>query len=192
MSTGNNNELAKLKQFVVDNNIVGTSAGVCVALAAKDGIESLVGDVIIPIIIMLLHALHIESLSKFLPVKGSEKLNIPDFIKQMVTFILIIIISFVFVQFAFGYLLGIDSSNKDSSSTATDSATTADAIKNASMVDTTSSLAGASAGSGSGSNTSSTTSGSGSGSSTAVKEKFGNFGDHFSGVGGSSFASANF
>ena len=51
---------------------------------------------------------------------------------------------------------------------------------------------GARAGSGSGSNTSSTTSGSGSGSSTAVKEKFGNFGDHFSGVGGSSFASANF
>lgn len=189
MSTVSNNELAKLKQFIVDNNIVGTSAGVCVALAAKDGIESLVGDVIIPIIIMLLHALHIESLSKFLPVKGSEKLNIPDFVKQMVTFILIIIISFVFVQFAFGYLLGIDSSKKDSSSasTSTDTATTADAIKNASMVDTTtSSLTGASASAGSGSNTSSTTSGAG------AKEKFGNFGDQFSGVGGSSFASANF
>jgi large-conductance mechanosensitive channel len=190
MSTGNNNELAKLKQFVVDNNIVGTSAGVCVALAAKDGIESLVGDVIIPIIIMLLHALHIESLSKFLPVKGSEKLNIPDFIKQMVTFILIIIISFVFVQFAFGYLLGIDSSKKDSSSAA-DTATTADAIKNASLVDnSSSSLAGASAGSGS--NSGSTTSGSTTSGSGSGKEKFGNFGDHFSGVGGSSFASANF
>jgi large-conductance mechanosensitive channel len=187
MSTVSNNELAKLKQFIVDNNIVGTSAGVCVALAAKDGIESLVGDVIIPIIIMLLHALHIESLSKFLPVKGSEKLNIPDFVKQMVTFILIIIISFIFVQFAFGYLLGIDSSKKNSSSSATDTATTADAIKNASMVDTTtSSLTGASASAGSGSNTSSTTSGAG------AKEKFGNFGDQFSGVGGSSFASANF
>ena len=190
MSTVSNNELAKLKQFVVDNNIVGTSAGVCVALAAKDGIQSLVGDIIIPIIIMLLHALRIESLSKFLPVNGSEKLNIPDFVKQMVTFILIIIISFVFVQFAFGYLLGIDSSKKNSSSTAADTATTADAIKNASMVDTTtSSLAGASAGSGSNSSSNSGSTTSGSGSS---KEKFGNFGDHFSGVGGSSFASANF
>jgi large-conductance mechanosensitive channel len=185
MSTGNNNELAKLKQFVVDNNIVGTSAGVCVALAAKDGIQSLVGDIIIPIIIMLLHALRIDSLSKFLPVNGSAKLNISDFVKQMVTFILIIIISFVFVQFAFGYLLGIDSSKKNSSSTSTDTATTADAIKNASMVDT-SSLAGASAGSGS---TSGSTSGAVAGSG---KEKFGNFGDQFSGVGGSSFASANF
>ena len=187
MSTVSNNELVKLKQFVVDNNIVGTSAGVCVALAAKDGIQSLVGDIIIPIIIMLLHALRIESLSKFLPVNGSEKLNIPDFVKQMVTFILIIIISFIFVQFAFGYLLGIDSSKKNSSSSATDTATTADAIKNASMVDTTSSLAGASAGSGSNSS-----SNSGSTTSGSAKEKFGNFGDHFSGVGGSSFASANF
>ena len=72
---------------------------------------------------------------------------------------------------------------------ATDTATTADAIKNASMVDTTSSLAGASAGSGSNSSSNSGSTTSGSGSS---KDKFGNFGDHFSGVGGSSFASANF
>ena len=55
------------------------------------------------------------------------------------------------------------------------------------MVDTTSSLAGASAGSGSNSS-----SNSGSTTSGSAKEKFGNFGDHFSVVGGSSFASANF
>ena len=176
MSFGSGNEISKLKQFIVDNNIVGTSAGVCVALAAKDGIESLVGDIIIPIIIMLLHALRIDALSKFLPVNGSENLNITDFVKQMVTFILIIIISFVFVQFAFGYLLGIDSSKKDSSGSAADTATTADAVKTASMVDTNSS----------------SLSGSGSGSGSAAKEKFSNYGDNFSGVGGSSFASANF
>jgi large-conductance mechanosensitive channel len=181
MSSVSTNELGKLKQFIVDNNIVGTSAGVCVALAAKDGIQSLVGDIIIPIIIMLLHALHIDSLSKFLPVNGSSKLNIVDFVKQMVTFILIIIISFIFVQFAFGYLLGINSSNNKSSSSSTDTDTTADAIKNASMIDTTSSLAGSGSGSSSGSS-----------SSTASKEKFGNFGNQFSGVGGSNFASANF
>ena len=27
----------QLRKFVVDNNIVGTSAGVCIALATKDG-----------------------------------------------------------------------------------------------------------------------------------------------------------
>jgi len=105
--------LAKFKQFIIDNNIVGTSAGVCVALAAKDGIEALVGDVIIPLIIMLLHALRIDSLSKFLPVNGHTELNITDFVKQMITFILIIIISFIFVQFAFGYLLGVNTTIKE-------------------------------------------------------------------------------
>lgn len=136
--------LAKFKQFIIDNNIVGTSAGVCVALAAKDGIEALVGDVIIPLIIMLLHALRIDSLSKFLPVNGHTQLNITDFVKQMVTFILIIIISFIFVQFAFGYLLGVNTTIKEDSSNAADIGLNADAIK-------TATAAGSSSGSGSGS-----------------------------------------
>ena len=101
------NGISNLKQFIADNNIVGTSAGVCVALAAKDVIQSLVGDIIIPSIIILLHTLHIDGLTKYLPAKGT-KLNITDFIKEMITFFLIIIITFVFIKFAFGYLLGVD------------------------------------------------------------------------------------
>lgn len=127
--------IAKFKQFIVDNNIVGTSAGVCVALAAKDGIEALVGDVIIPLIIMLLHTLHIDGLSKYLPVNGKSELNITDFIKQMITFILIIFISFIFVQFAFGYLLGVNTTVKEDSTNSTDMSLNADAIKNAAVVD---------------------------------------------------------
>jgi large-conductance mechanosensitive channel len=133
--------LTKFKQFIVDNNIVGTSAGVCVALAAKDGIEALVGDIIIPILVMLLHALRIDGLSKFLPVNGSASLNVTDFVKQMVTFILIIIISFIFVQFAFGYLLGVnttikeDISNSNSNSNSADVGLNADAVKTATASD---------------------------------------------------------
>jgi len=113
MSSALNNNLAEIKQFIIDNNIVGTSAGVCIALATKDGIQSLVGDIIIPAIVMLLHTLHIDGLAKYLPVKGTAKLNITDFIKQFITFILIIVISFVFVKFAFGYLLGVTNAKKD-------------------------------------------------------------------------------
>jgi len=113
MSSALNNNLAEIKQFIVDNNIVGTSAGVCIALATKDGIQSLVGDIIIPAIVMLLHTFHIDGLAKYLPVKGTAKLNITDFIKQFITFILIIVISFVFVKFAFGYLLGVTNAKKD-------------------------------------------------------------------------------
>ena len=60
------NGLDQLKQFIVDNNVVGTSAGVCIALATKDVIQSLVGDIIIPIVIILLHSLHIDLLAKYL------------------------------------------------------------------------------------------------------------------------------
>ena len=108
------NGLDQLKKFIVDNNIVGTSAGVCIALATKDVIQSLVGDIIIPIVIILLHSLHIDLFAKYLPIKGG--LNITDFVKQLVTFLFITVISFVFVKFAFGMLLGIpekDSEKKD-------------------------------------------------------------------------------
>ena len=104
--------VVQLRKFVVDNNIVGTSAGVCIALATKDGIQSLVGDIIIPGMVILLHSLHIDSLTKILPVNGKAQLNIVDFLKQLITWVLIIILSFVFVKFAFEYLLGI-TNNKD-------------------------------------------------------------------------------
>ena len=101
------NSITNIKQFIVDNNIVGTSAGVCIALAAKDGIQSLVSDIIIPSILILLTGLHVESFKRFLPSNGHRHLNITNFIKQLITFILVIIISFLFVKIAFGYLLGI-------------------------------------------------------------------------------------
>jgi large-conductance mechanosensitive channel len=125
METRLSNRVGDLRQFIVDNNIVGTSAGVCVALAAKDGIQSLVGDIIIPAIVMLLHSFNIDFLTKYLPVNGKVQLNITDFIKQMVTFILIIIISFVFVKVAFGYLLGVNYTKSNPSDAATEAATEA-------------------------------------------------------------------
>jgi len=39
-----NSGLSQIKKFIIDNNIVGTSAGVGVGLAAKDAIQSLVND----------------------------------------------------------------------------------------------------------------------------------------------------
>jgi large-conductance mechanosensitive channel len=107
----------QLRKFVVDNNIVGTSAGVCIALATKDGIQSLVQDLIIPGIVILLHSLHVDWLTKILPVHGKSQLNVLNFINQLVTWFLIIIISFVFVKFAFEYLLGITNNKEDKSKT---------------------------------------------------------------------------
>ena len=100
--------MGEIQKFILDNNIIGTTAGVCVALAAKDGIESFVGDIIIPTLVVLLRALNIDSFTKYLPTNKGTKFNITNFIKQMITFIIIIIISFIFVRIAFVNLLGID------------------------------------------------------------------------------------
>jgi large-conductance mechanosensitive channel len=106
------NGIDNIKKFVIDNNIVGTSAGVCVALATKDSIQSLVSDIIIPTTLILLNSLNINSVKRYLPVNESNQLNISNFIKQLITFILIVVISFLFVNIAFGYLLGINNINK--------------------------------------------------------------------------------
>ena len=106
-----NNGLDKMKDFITENSIVGTCAGVCIGLAAKDSINSLVQDIIIPLIILLLYALNITWISKYLPNKN-YKLNILNFIRNLVTFFIVIIVSFLFVYFAFIYLLGIDSKVK--------------------------------------------------------------------------------
>jgi len=100
--------ISEIKKFVASNDIVGTSAGVCIALATKDCIESLVGDIIVPLVVIFLHLFRVDALAKYLPVKGEVKLKVANFVKQLITFILIIILSFVFVRFAFGYLLGVD------------------------------------------------------------------------------------
>jgi large-conductance mechanosensitive channel len=105
-------DLSEIKKFVANNDIVGTSAGVCIALATKDCIESLVGDIIMPLAVIVLHLLRVDALAKFLPVKGAVQLNVADFVKQLITFILIIVISYIFVRFAFGYLLGVDTTKK--------------------------------------------------------------------------------
>lgn len=105
--------LSQIKKFVMDNNIVGTSAGVGVGLAAKDAIQSLVNDIIMPSLVTLFHYLNFETASKFLPVGEKAKLNAVNFIKQLITFIITVAVSFLFVKLSFDYLLGIDSSKKD-------------------------------------------------------------------------------
>jgi len=96
--------LQNLKQFITDNNIVGTAAGVSIALVTKDVIQSLVGDIIIPGIIFVLLKLNIQSLTKILP--GNDKFQLTNFMKQLVSWMFVVIITFVFVKIAFEQLLG--------------------------------------------------------------------------------------
>jgi large-conductance mechanosensitive channel len=108
-----NSGVSQIKKFVIDNNIVGTSAGVGIGLAAKDAIQSLVNDVLLPSIVTFLRYLKIESLTSFLPVSKKADISIISFIKQMITFLLVVTVSFIFVKLAFDYLLGINTTKKD-------------------------------------------------------------------------------
>lgn len=108
--------VSSMKQFITDNNIVGTCAGVCVGLAAKDSINSLVEDVLSPLILIALHGLNIDWITNYLPVNGNSQLNIFKFIKNLSTFFIVIVVSFVFVYVAFVALLGVKSKAASTSS----------------------------------------------------------------------------
>jgi large-conductance mechanosensitive channel len=95
----------KLKKFIIDNSVIGTTAGVCIALVTKDLIASLVGDIIIPGIIILFIHLNIQSLTKMLP--GKSSFDFTNFFKQFISWVLVIIITFIFITYAFKGLLGI-------------------------------------------------------------------------------------
>ncbi len=98
----------QLKQFIINNGIIGTSAGVCIALVTKDVIQSLVADVVIPTIILVLSFLKLKFLINILPKKDKSEINIVNFVNQLITWFLVIIITFLFIQYSIKYLLGID------------------------------------------------------------------------------------
>jgi large-conductance mechanosensitive channel len=100
-----NNFVNQLKRFIVDNNIIGNVAGFCIALATKDVVTSLVGDVVIPIIHIFLKSLHVKYIDTLLP--GSGTFDLTNFIKQFISWIFILIITFFFITYAFQNILGI-------------------------------------------------------------------------------------
>jgi large-conductance mechanosensitive channel len=106
-----------LKTFIIDNGIIGTMAGVSIGIVTKDLISSLVGDIIIPVIIILLLKLNMKSLTNILPINGKASLNITNFIKQLVSWLLVIVITFVFVKGAVERIFGIDNSKKSETKT---------------------------------------------------------------------------
>ncbi len=106
-----NEFVEQLKKFIIDNGIIGTAAGVSIALVTKDVIQSLVGDIIIPSICALLLRLNITYITSCLP--GKTNFDITNFIKQSVSWVFVIIITFLFIKITFNSLLGINDTSQD-------------------------------------------------------------------------------
>jgi large-conductance mechanosensitive channel len=97
------------KKFIKDNNVVGFASAMIIALATKDLISSIISNIVVPGINMFLLTLQIKALTKFLPGKESSKskIDLIPFINSLLTFVLTVIITFLFILYTFQILLGI-------------------------------------------------------------------------------------
>ena len=98
----------ELINFLVENKIIGTVAGVGIALASKDLIQSMVGDVVFPFIYYILLKMHGKYFTKILP--DNTKFDVPNFVKHLISWIFVIIITYFFVTIVFKMLLGVNAS----------------------------------------------------------------------------------
>jgi len=94
----------------MENNIIGTMAGVAIALYTKDLILSFSGDIIIPLLNKLLLKLNIKALTAVLPHK--IKFNVTLFLQNLISWFLGVLITYIFIQYTVKAIFGI--SGKDS------------------------------------------------------------------------------
>ena len=106
----NNNFKSDLQTFIIDNNIVGTMAGVAIALYTKDLILSLSGDIVIPSIYKLFTLLNVGWIMTLFPNK--IKYNVLGFSRNFISWLLGVVITYIFIQIAVKYILGIDRKNE--------------------------------------------------------------------------------
>lgn len=98
----------ELINFIVENKLMTYSAGVAIGLVSKDLILSLVQDIVIPGILLLFIKFKFNMLTKILPHKDKKvQINFINFIGCVITWILALFCTFVFVQYTFVNVLGI-------------------------------------------------------------------------------------
>lgn len=92
-------DMQNFKQFLLDNNIIATTAGVLIGYSAWDFIQSFVGDLIFPGLYFLIVRQFVKNefvSSVFEPV---NKLNLPKFFTRLISFTFVIIFTFLFIQY---------------------------------------------------------------------------------------------
>lgn len=83
-------------EFLITNNILGSMAAVTIAFSTGVFMRSIVGDIIIPWIYSLLLSKVSRFRKVFSPITHT---NIDNFIKEFVTWIFVIIITFIFITY---------------------------------------------------------------------------------------------
>ena len=92
-------DMQNLKKFLMDNNIIATTAGVLIAYSAWDFIQSFVGDLILPGIYFLIIGRFVKNdfvSSVFEPV---NRMNLPKFFTRLISFSVVLTFTFLFIQY---------------------------------------------------------------------------------------------
>jgi large-conductance mechanosensitive channel len=92
-------DFQNFKKFLIDNNIIATTSGILIAYSAWDFIQSFVGDLILPGIYFLIIGRFISNGFVSTVFEPVNKLNIPKFITRLISFSIVIIFTFLFIQF---------------------------------------------------------------------------------------------
>ena len=90
---------AEIRTFVIQNNILGFSIAMIMALTLKDFVSTFIGNFVVPAINLMLIQLQIKSLTKFLP--GNEMIELSPVIKSFLTVFLTFLIIFITVTMFF-------------------------------------------------------------------------------------------
>ena len=112
MLFGNKQNFEDFKKFILENGIIATTAGVTIGIASKDLVLSLSGDILVPSIIILLYWLNVKSLKHYLP-SGKTKIDLENFLKNLLTWVIVVIATFAFVRITFHYFLGIETKQNE-------------------------------------------------------------------------------
>lgn len=86
----------ELKGFIVGNNILTTMAGVTIAFSTGVMIRSFVGDIILPGLYFMIRRGQPSLSGAFAPITRG---NLDNFIKEIVSWIFVIIFTFVIVEY---------------------------------------------------------------------------------------------
>ena len=101
----------EIKAFVIQNNILGYSIAMIIALTLKDFVAAFIGNLLVPAINLLLIQLQIKSLTKFLP--GNELIEFSPVVKAFLTFFLTFLLVFLSVTILFRSWIGAKVKTED-------------------------------------------------------------------------------
>ena len=99
----------QLKEFITTNNVIGITAGVSIGAATKDAISSLVKDIIFPLIVIVLNKINVKYVGKI--ITDHNKLQILECVRQITTWVLLVLFTYLFIRIAFLNFLGIEKKN---------------------------------------------------------------------------------